>query len=122
MPIEFGVYHKPKTKSDRLVKPIRADLLRAANKPRPRRPRMALDFPFQRADGPEWTAFYNAWRRLCPKGVEFLFTSFERFLQEVGPRPAGHFVLDHTGGSFGPGTVRWATRSEQIERLRKGNQ
>jgi hypothetical protein len=48
------------------------------------------------------------------RGVRFLFTSFEQFYAEIGPRPRG-LTLDriHNGGHYEPGNVRWVARSEQ---------
>jgi hypothetical protein len=48
------------------------------------------------------------------RGIRFLFTSFEQFLAEVGPRPRGK-TLDRidTDGDYAPGNVKWSTASEQ---------
>ena len=48
------------------------------------------------------------------RGIKFLFTSFEQFYAEIGPRPCG-LTLDriHNEGHYKPGNVRWATRSQQ---------
>lgn len=42
--------------------------------------------------------------------------SFERFLQDVGPRPGPGYSLDRidTNGNYVPGNVRWATEEEQL--------
>lgn len=57
------------------------------------------------------------------RGIKFLFTSFEQFLAEVGPRPeipGLQYSLDRidANGHYGPGNVRWATASEQCKNRR----
>jgi hypothetical protein len=56
------------------------------------------------------------------RGIRFLFTSFEEFFAELGPRPEGKDAngkalcsLDrkNNDGHYQPGNVRWATASEQ---------
>ncbi len=53
------------------------------------------------------------------RGIKFLFTSFEEFFKELGPRPANR-SLDriNNDGHYEPGNVRWATRSEQMKNQR----
>lgn len=48
------------------------------------------------------------------RGIEFRFTSFQEFLEELGPRPTG-FMLDRidNNGHYEIGNVRWATRQDQ---------
>jgi hypothetical protein len=82
--------------------------------------------PFQRLPlCPEAQAFRDAWRRCKDtrnsrwedyggRGIKFLFTSFEQFFAELGPRPDG-MSLDRieNDGNYEPGNVRWATKKEQ---------
>jgi len=48
------------------------------------------------------------------RGIKFLFTSFEQFFAELGPRPEGKTVdRINNDGNYEPGNVRWATWEEQ---------
>lgn len=49
------------------------------------------------------------------RGIEFRFTSFEEFLQELGFRPSAKYSVDRidNDGHYEKGNVRWATKSEQ---------
>lgn len=82
------------------------------------------------AGTPEWNAWRNAefrctnpnytfWADYGGRGIKFLFTSFEQFFAELGPRPAGK-SLDRieNDGHYEPGNVRWATPKEQIANRR----
>jgi hypothetical protein len=54
------------------------------------------------------------WQYYGGRGIKFLFTSFEQFFAELGPRPTGT-TLDRieNDGNYEPGNVRWATWHEQ---------
>lgn len=78
---------------------------------------------------PEYTSYHSAKKRCNPKfvakyadwsgrGIEFRFTSFEEFLEEVGPRPEPKhlYSLDrfpNNDGHYEKGNVRWATKKQQ---------
>jgi hypothetical protein len=79
-----------------------------------------------RKNTPEYRAYHAAKTRCTnPKqecypdyggrGIKFLFTSFEQWLAELGPRPTPQHTVDRieVGGHYAPGNVRWATKSEQ---------
>lgn len=62
----------------------------------------------------------KCWPDYGGRGIRFLFTSFEQFLAELGPRPAGT-TLDRidNDGNYQPGNVRWATPAQQRVNQRK---
>ncbi len=75
---------------------------------------------------PEYIAYRNAktrctnpndqaWVNYGGRGIRFLFTSFQQFFDEIGPRPTRNHSLDRedVNGHYEPGNVRWATRYVQ---------
>lgn len=74
---------------------------------------------------PEYVAYHDAKNRCLEtthraykdyggRGIKFLFTSFEQFLAEIGPRPPGKSLdRKNNNGNYEPGNVRWATAVEQ---------
>jgi hypothetical protein len=81
---------------------------------------------------PERSAYYSAWTRCTnPKyiyyfnyggrGIKFLFTSFDTFLKEVGPKPSPRHRLDriNNDGPYEPGNVRWTTVPRSVINRRK---
>lgn len=55
------------------------------------------------------------WEDYGGRGIKFLFTSFEQFFAELGPRPSPQHSVDRIDddGNYEPGNVRWATASQQ---------
>lgn len=56
------------------------------------------------------------------KDVEFRFTSFPEWLAELGPKPTPKHEVDRwpdPAGHYEKGNVRWATRKEQMNNLRR---
>lgn len=57
---------------------------------------------------------HSDYRLYGGRGIQFLFTSFEQFVAEVGPRPRGKTIdRINTNGHYEPGNVKWSTASEQ---------
>lgn len=49
------------------------------------------------------------------RGIKFLFSDFEQFLKDIGPKPSPDLTLDRirNDGHYEVGNVRWATRTTQ---------
>jgi hypothetical protein len=83
-----------------------------------------------RKSSPEYNSYSHAkdhctnpnahWADYGGRGIQFLFTSFEQFFAELGPRPAGTTLdrFPNNDGNYEPGNVRWATREEQNQNRR----
>lgn len=74
----------------------------------------------------EYRAWVGMWQRCTnPKEAEYHlykdrvppeeWRSFEKFFEDVGPRPGPGYSLDRIDNSkpYGPGNCRWATRKQQ---------
>jgi hypothetical protein len=62
------------------------------------------------------------WELYGGLGIKMLFTSFENFYLELGPKPSPKHELDrypNNDGNYEPGNVRWATKSEQSSNRRE---
>ena len=61
--------------------------------------------------------------RYRERGIQFLFTSFQEFLAEVGRRPTPQHSIDRidNDGNYEPGNVRWATATEQTNNQRRNH-
>lgn len=75
---------------------------------------------------PEYQAYRNAYYRCTrekdprytsygERGIEFRFSDFVQFFEDVGFRPSADHSLDRidTDGHYEPGNVRWAKRKAQ---------
>lgn len=54
------------------------------------------------------------------RGIEFKFTSFREFMEELGPRPEGRVLgrINKATGHFEKGNIRWATHAYNNNRRR----
>lgn len=61
------------------------------------------------------------WADYGGRGIKFLFTSFEQFFAELGPRPSPKHSIDRkdNDGHYEPGNVRWATPVQQRANQRR---
>ena len=87
-----------------------------------------------RTDGkhrPEYLAFRNArrrctepsnrgWKYYGGRGIEFRFSSFAEFMEELGDKPSPRHSLDRidNDGHYERGNVRWATMPDQSRNRR----
>jgi hypothetical protein len=57
------------------------------------------------------------------RGIRVLFSSFEEFLADVGPRPTSQHSIDrkNVNGHYEPGNVHWVTQTEQNNNKRNNH-
>lgn len=55
------------------------------------------------------------------RGIKFLFSSFDQWFAELGPRPSPKHSVDRIKNdlSYAPGNVRWATKKEQVHNRKR---
>lgn len=84
---------------------------------------------------PEYRAYIGAksrctnpnnvsYSRYGGRGIKFLFTSFDEFMNEVGRRPTDDHSLDRfpeQDGNYEIGNIRWATPTEQSRNTRRNH-
>ncbi len=81
---------------------------------------------------PEWKTYHSAKKRCNNpndsrfesyggRGIKFLFTSFEEFYKEIGPKPSAKHSINRidNDGPYGPGNVEWATDVQQRQNKRR---
>jgi hypothetical protein len=64
-----------------------------------------------------------AYRYYGGRGIRVLFSSFEEFLADVGPRPTSKHSIDRkdVNGHYAPGNVHWVTQTEQNNNKRNNH-
>jgi hypothetical protein len=64
--------------------------------------------------------YSKSWKDYGGRGIKFLFTSFQQFLAEIGPKPTPKHQLDriNNDGHYEPGNIRWATPKENANNRR----
>jgi len=77
---------------------------------------MAYQDAKRRCKNPYYAAHLEGYKK---RGIEFLFNSFEEFIEHIGPRPAGSSLdrIDNDG-NYCAGNVRWATAKQQAQNRR----
>lgn len=63
----------------------------------------------------------NRYARYGGRGIKFLFTSYQQFLDELGRRPSAGYSVDRIDGDghYEVGNVCWATSQEQARHTRR---
>lgn len=63
----------------------------------------------------------DSYKHYGGRGIKFLFSSFEAFFSELGPKPTTEHEVDRidNDGNYESGNVRWATHSEQMRNRRR---
>ena len=65
----------------------------------------------------------DAYDRYGGRGIEFRFSSFEEFFEELGFKPTTKHSVDRieNNGHYEAGNVKWSTAKEQANNRRKSN-